>query len=142
MTFYLRSYLAFLHLAGNHVLFDLPDFAAHEKIGYTDYALLRDHVNPDEYCKDVTVFGITTKVINSFLETQWAAAKTLAREQNDYLAASIAELSSTWLTHSGIDSHSYIRFGAPHIKPLCPHEVVLFFELQDVALFSTGDFDR
>ncbi|GJE95840.1 hypothetical protein PsYK624_120300 [Phanerochaete sordida] len=142
LAFYLRGYLAFLTLSGNHVLFDLPDFAAHEKIGYTDYALLRDHVDPDEFCKDVAIFGVTTKVINSFLETQWAGAKKLAREKNDYLVASVAELSSNWLTHYAVDCYSYIRFGAPKIKPLCPHEVILFLDVQDVAMFQTTDFER
>lgn len=142
LTFYLRGYLSFLRQSGNHVLFDLPDFAAHEKLGYTDYALLRSHVDPDEYCKDVAIFGVTTKVINSFLETQWASAKKLAREKNDYLVAAIAELSSNWLTHHAVDCYSYIRFGAPQIKPLCPHEVILFIKVQDVAMFATTDFDR
>lgn len=139
---YLHSYLAFLHAAGNHVLFDIPDFAAQGQSSWKDYALLRNHIDPDVYCKDISLFGISTKAINSYLETQWSSAVSKARASGDYLMASISEISSNWLLNAAVDNHFFIRFGAPKVKPLCPHEVVLYFDVEDVAFFDNGNFER
>lgn len=140
LSSYLESYLDFLRLAGNHVFFDLPDFGAMAKTDYTDYALVREHVGPDEYCKDVTLFGIATETINNFLRNQWAGAKVSAFESHDYLAASLVEISTNWLTSMSMGGHFFIHFGVPYIKPLCPHEVILFFDVKDVAFFDDANF--
>lgn len=142
LTSHLHGYLKFLTEAGYHVLFDLPDFAATDVTRWTDYALLRNHVDLDDICKDVTLFGINTTLVNAYLEASWLGAKALAREMNDYLAAALSELSTSWLTTASVNSHFFIRFGAPRVQPLCAHEVILYFNVTDVAFFANGNIDR
>ena len=142
LKFYLSKYLTFLRMAGNHVLFDLPDFAVEDQHRSTDYARLSTHVELDKYCSDVTVFNIPSKTINEFLERRWADAISFAQKDEDDLKACVAEISTNWFTGTPTDSHFYIRFGAPHIKPLCPYEVVLFFEVKDIAFFRSSDFEK
>ena len=140
LVYYLGQYLTFLRMAGNHVLFDLPDFAAEEQHLEPNYALISPHIELDKYCSDVTVFNILSKTINAFLERRWADAISLAQKDEDDLKACVTEISTNWFTGASTESHFYIRFGAPHIKPLCPHEVVLFFEVKDIAFFGSNDF--
>ncbi|GJE98406.1 hypothetical protein PsYK624_146360 [Phanerochaete sordida] len=139
---HLRRYLGFLQESGHHIFFDLPEFAAREKVSLTDYALACDDTKLDQYSKGVSVLGTPIDRIDSFLETQWAAARNLASEKRDGLAASIAVFDTRWLLNRPAHTlcHARIEFNAPEIKALCSREVVLCFKVRRVAVFSSAAF--
>ncbi|PSS11038.1 hypothetical protein PHLCEN_2v3334 [Hermanssonia centrifuga] len=139
LTFYMRRYLEFLQHAGNHVLFDLPDFDDDKFKAKIDYSLHREPINLDDLCDGVTVFSADIKDMNEYLESQWMKAASLGRPQ-DCLSIALAEISSSWLMNAVIDNHFHVRFGAPKVRALCSHEVILYFDIQDIAFFRNSDF--
>ncbi|KAJ7210092.1 hypothetical protein GGX14DRAFT_451427 [Mycena pura] len=140
LAFYLFEYLHFLRSAGNHVLFDLPDFDDNKFSPNIDYSLVSTALEVDEFCCD-TVHDTSLSDINKYLYDKWLIAATLGRPR-DVLSICLAEISSTWLMNTSIDTHFHIRFGAPHTKALCSNEVLLHFTIEDIAFFGSSDFSQ
>ncbi|KAJ7738254.1 hypothetical protein DFH07DRAFT_1064579 [Mycena maculata] len=139
LAFYLLEYLRFLRSAGNHVLFNLPDFDDDKFSPKIDYSLVSKALEVEEFCCDA-VHDTSLSDINKILYDKWLMAAALGRPR-DLLSICLAEISSTWLNTS-IDTHFHIRFGAPQIKALCSHEVLLYFSVEDIAFFESSDFSR
>lgn len=143
---YLAKYLDFLRHAGNHVLFDLPDFDDDKYRPRIDYSQHRDALDIDRLCGGVTVKSYDLAEINEHLQKQWAAHKRLALTsvggvgERDALRVCLAEISSQWLPNPSVDDQFYVQFGTPHVKALCSQEVIVFFEISDIWFFDGEDF--
>ncbi|KAJ7263473.1 hypothetical protein C8J57DRAFT_1629561 [Mycena rebaudengoi] len=140
LAYYLPEYLRFLRSAGNHVLFNLPDFDDDKFSPKIDYSLVSKALEVEEFCCDV-VHDTNLGDINKYLYDKWMMAAALGRPR-DILSVSLAEISSTWLMHTTVDTHFHIRFGVPQIKALCSHEVLLYFTVEDIAFFGSSDFSQ
>lgn len=143
LDFYLHKYLEFLVHAGNHVLFDLPDFDDDKYQAKIDYATYQDtSIDLMTLCDGITVHDIDIKDINDSLYFRWQNAARKAERPNDFLTLCLAELSSAWLMNSSIDRHFFIRFGVPKIRALCSCEVILTFDIRNIAFFETSDLEQ
>ncbi|KAF7354146.1 hypothetical protein MVEN_01102100 [Mycena venus] len=140
LAFYLHEYLHFLRNAGNHVLFNLPDFDDDKFSPKIDYSLVSKALEVEEFCCD-TVHDTNLSEINKYMYEKWLMAAALGRPR-DVLSVCLAEISSTWVMNTSIDTHFHIRFGAPQVKALCSHEVLLYFTLEDIAFFGSSDFSQ
>ncbi|KAF7427988.1 hypothetical protein PC9H_007206 [Pleurotus ostreatus] len=142
-SFYLKKYLHFLHFAGHHVLFDLPDFDNDTYRHTIDYSLVSKALtaNPG-LCKDVDVFGISLFSINEYLKTTWldvASREFTGRSSSDPLADCIWEVRSNTLSnHYG---HFHIRFEPQSIQSLCRTEVVLTLTASEIEFFASSNFE-
>ncbi|KAJ7246223.1 hypothetical protein C8J57DRAFT_1678479 [Mycena rebaudengoi] len=130
LAFYLLEYLRFLRSAGNHVLFNLPDFDDDKFSPKIDYSLVSKALEVEEFCCD-TVHDTNLGDINKYLYDKWMMAAALGRPHGN-----------TWLMHASVDTHFHIRFGVPQIKALCSHEVLLYFTVEDIAFFGSSDFSQ
>ncbi|KAJ6541182.1 hypothetical protein DFH09DRAFT_1174690 [Mycena vulgaris] len=140
LAFYLLEYLRFLRSAGNHVLFNLPDFDDDKFSPKIDYSLVSKALEVEEFCCDA-VHDTSISDINKYMYDKWLMAAALGRPR-DVLSICLAEISSTWMMNTSIDTHFHIRFGAPQIKALCSNEVLLYFTVEDIAFFATSDFSQ
>ncbi|KAJ7611201.1 hypothetical protein FB45DRAFT_1037536 [Roridomyces roridus] len=141
LTLYMPEYLQFLRSAGNHVLFNLPDFDDDMFSPNINYSLISRALEVEEFCCDV-VHGTSLGEINRYLYGKWLAGAAMGRPK-DVLSVCLAEINSTWLPSSSIDSTQFhISFGAPQIKALCSHEVLLYFNIDHIAFFEGSDFSQ
>ncbi|KAJ7651380.1 hypothetical protein FB45DRAFT_820896 [Roridomyces roridus] len=141
LTLYMPEYLQFLRSAGNHVLFNLPDFDDDMFSPKINYSLISRALEVEEFCCDV-VHGTSLGEINRYLYGKWLAGAALGRPK-DVLSVCLAEINSSWLPSSSIDSTQFhISFGAPQIKALCSHEVLLYFNIDHIAFFEGSDFSQ
>ncbi|KAJ7710708.1 hypothetical protein B0H17DRAFT_1223880 [Mycena rosella] len=140
LAFYLPEYLRFLRSAGNHVLFNLPDFDDDKFSPNIDYSLISKALEVEEFCCDA-VHDTSLDDINKYLYDKWMMAAALGRPR-DVLSICLAEISSAWLMHTSIDTYFHIRFGVPQIKALCSDEVLLYFTVDDIAFFGSSDFSQ
>lgn len=139
----MRDYLKFLRSAGHHVLFDLSDFDDNKYRPLIDYSVAQESVLANE---DFSVFGVSIKSINDYLERQWMAAASLLTTLQDDVESRLpdvclAELSSNWTQSEVIERSFYIRFGAPTIRAICAREIILTFYVEDIAFFGSTDFE-
>ncbi|KAK7694300.1 hypothetical protein QCA50_001482 [Cerrena zonata] len=143
LHFYLHKYLEFLVHAGNHVLFDLPDFDDDKYQAKIDYATYQDNsIDLKALCHGITVHDIDIKEVNDSLYFRWQNAARKAERPTDFLSLCLAELSSAWLMNSVIDRHFFIRFGVPEVRALCGREVILTFDIRNIAFFKTSDLEN
>ncbi|PSR75662.1 hypothetical protein PHLCEN_2v8953 [Hermanssonia centrifuga] len=138
LLFYLHKYLDFLQQAGHHVFFDLPEFHDGRQKATVDYSIPKHPVDLEVLCAGVSVHGINVQEINSFLHSQWMTAASLGRPQ-DLLTICLAEINSSWLLGSSVDTNFHVRFGPPKITALCQCEVIVYFDIEDIAFFSESD---
>ncbi|OSX64959.1 hypothetical protein POSPLADRAFT_1044390 [Postia placenta MAD-698-R-SB12] len=137
---YLEHYLSFLHHAGNHVLFSLPDFDDDRYRLTIDYSLMGGAV-PEV----AEVHGISVEKINTYLSSVWLKAAMLLGGPDgitaDWKQTVFAEYRSTWSQHVDLEVHYAVRLGAPRIKPICSREVVLYFAVDEVSFYTSTDFE-
>lgn len=139
---YLAKYLEFLRHAGNHVLFDLPDFDDDKYKPKIDYSQHRETFDLDALCGGIQLKSFGLEEINEFLYKKWAMAKRLALDPTeDALSVCLAELDSRWMSNPTVDDHFFIQFKAPRVKALCSQEVILYFEVGNVWFFDGEDFE-
>ena len=136
LKYYLVQYLAFLQQNGGGVLYDVPH-NAHDRV---DYSILDPAFDKSEWFTGLKIHSVEVRSINEYLYWLWQNAVRLGRP-SDPLSTCLAEISSTWVTNYTKEDHFFARFGAPEIKAFCPHEVVLFFHVEDIAWFNSRTFD-
>lgn len=136
LLFYMHKYLEFLQSAGYHNLFDLPDFEGKFK-AKIDYALQERPADLEVLSAGVSVQGTNLQEVNAFLNRQWLNAASSERPE-DPLSLCLVELNSAWLTNAGTESNFHIRFGPPKITALCQDELILCFDIEDIAFFKDG----
>lgn len=170
LRFYLMKYLNFLHSGGNDILYDWPhnedvqiDYTLLAMLGKTEVRG-KTELNGKTQIHGKTEMGGKTQVsgktevlgktewhhglkvhsvgvpnINEYLLWLWQNAVRLGRP-SDALAACLAEMSSSWVPKRVINEHFFVRFGAPEVKALCPHEIVMSFNVDDIAWFDSTTF--
>ena len=142
LAFYLHKYLQFLALAGHHVLFDLPNFADGSRQPKSNFTTYRDNlVNPFLLSDSITE-NIKITEVNDALYFRWRDAARKSTRPVDFLSLCLAELSSAWLANSVVARHFYIQFGIPEIHALCSREVILTFDIRNIAFFKIGDVGK
>lgn len=144
LSFYLHQYLNFLHGAGHHTLFDLPDFDNDKYSPHIDYSLASTAFDDEELCADISIFGTSVTTINEHLQSRWLHYTSLAGGLNgpppaDRLSTCLAEIKSTWLSYAP-ETHFHIKFAPPKVRALCKHEVVLYFTLDELSFYDSDDF--
>lgn len=140
LSFYMNSYLDFLEHAGHHTLFDIPDFDDDKYSPVIDYSLSCTPQDVDRLCSAEVVHGIDLSQINNFMHKKWLSVARLGRPK-DQLSACLAEISSSWLMNSAVDSKFHIQFGPPKVLALCKHEVILTFDVEKIAFFHSDDYE-
>ena len=134
---YLAKYLEFLRRAGNHVLFDLPDFDDDKYTAHIDYSQHRESLDLDRFCGGVTVSKIDLSDLNEQLAKKWMAAQRLwLVGVEDKLAAALSVFSTQWCPNISVDANFYIEFRAPRVKALCSYEVILYFDIAKIWFFD------
>ncbi|CCM01094.1 uncharacterized protein FIBRA_03142 [Fibroporia radiculosa] len=141
-VYYMTQYLSFLHQAGNHVLFSLPDFDDDR------YRLTVDFSIEGSPAFDIQeIHGINVQKINTYLSSVWLKAAMLLggtdaiESETDWKSTILAQYRSSWALHGDTDSHFHIRLGAPRIQPICSREAILYFTIDEVAFYETSNFD-
>lgn len=138
-TFYVTKYLDFLHHAGNHVLFSLPDFDDDRYRLPIDYSLMGSPLLPLD-----DVYGTSVEKINTYLSSAWLKAAMLAGSPTgqpaDWRSICLAEYRSHWTMAGENNVHFHLRFGAPHVQPVCSREVILYFNIDEILFYHGIDF--
>ena len=137
LLFYMHKYLEFLQSAGHHTLYDLPDFEGKFK-AKIDYTLQERPADLEVLSAGVSIQGTNLQEVNAFLNRQWLTAAS-SEQSEDPLSKCLAELSSSWLAHAETDTRFHIRFGPPKITALCQDELILCFDVEDVAFFKDSE---
>ncbi|CCM05147.1 uncharacterized protein FIBRA_07356 [Fibroporia radiculosa] len=138
LEFYLRKYLVFLHSAGHHVLFSLPEF---DEDGRS--RLLIDYSSMGNAFPDLDeIQGISVDLVNTQLSSNWlkAAMQTVdvVDEIHDWREISLAEYRSTFnnYQHMGSDVHFHAKLGAPTLTAVCAQEATIIFTLEEVLFYN------
>ena len=170
LRFYLVRYLQFLHQGGNDVLYDVPhidgiridyqslgqatgktevagktqmggktEVGKTQMVGKTEVAGKTEMVGKTESYTGLAVHSVEVAKINAYLLKLWKHAVSLS-QTSDHLAAALAEISSVWVYNRVIEKHFFARFGAPEIRATCPHEVILLFNVDEIAWFDNTQF--
>ncbi|KDQ49725.1 hypothetical protein JAAARDRAFT_142971 [Jaapia argillacea MUCL 33604] len=143
---YMKSYLDYLHHAGHHVLFSLPDFDDNRLDILIDYSLMPHHIRNVDL-DILEVWGVSIEKINEHLSARWLEAylEADALESGEGNASRdaicLSEYRSTWTAlgdHSEIQFH--IKFGAPRVHAICKREVVLYFKIDELLVYDGHDF--
>ena len=138
LIFYLKEYLEFLSNAGHHIFFSLPDFDDDNYSVFIDFSAASQTTELVE-----KVNGVSIHKINTFLSTAWLTAGLLANTQNDKSDKKIAlaEYSGT-ISKNASDIRFTVKFGAPHVKALCNQEVILYFNIEKLCTYASGEFTK
>ncbi|TFY68932.1 hypothetical protein EVJ58_g722 [Rhodofomes roseus] len=135
---YLNEYLVFLHQAGNHVLFSLPDFDDDRYRLTIDYSLMGGTVLEVD-----DIHGVSVDKINAYLSSVWLkAAMLMGSELDDWKSLCLAEYRSTSRPLPDWDGHFHLRLGAPRVKPVCSREAIIYFSVDEVLFYEDADFTR
>ncbi len=142
LEFYILNYVEFIKRAGYHVFYSLPDFdSLASRTDLIDYSL--ESINDESfYDAPRLINGIDIETINYYLKTVWhnIAAKFdykggLLDGHDEF---SIIEHTSNW-TETNSKLHDFhAKFGAPYVKMLCKHELVLFIDIDSIDFFGIG----
>lgn len=133
LSFYMHKYLEFLQNAGFHTLYDLPDFENKLK-AKIDHSLHYRPIDLEVLCAGVSVYGTNIQELAGSLHRKWLNVASIGLPE-DPLSICLAELDSAWLGNAEIEHQFYARFGPPRITALCGSEVILYFDVQDIAFF-------
>ena len=140
-VYYLQEYLVFLHNAGNHVLFSLPDFDDDRYRLTIDYSLMGGTVLEVD-----DIHGVSVDKINTYLSSVWLKAAMLAGDAAaaaaDWKSLCLAEYRSTWRPMADADDHFILRLGAPRVKPVCSREAIVYFTVDEVLFYDDADFTK
>ncbi|KAJ6464084.1 hypothetical protein C8R45DRAFT_1220160 [Mycena sanguinolenta] len=147
LEWYLKQYLTFLHDAGHHVRYDLPDFDNDTYRLDINYSLVTRALESKELCAGVTVHGVSESKINEFLRDTWLDVISKAQgfcgePPTDKLSSCLSEIRSTWPGVGNLGHHFRVRFSPPRVRALCNHEVVLYFTASKIHFYDSEDFNR
>ncbi|CCM02877.1 uncharacterized protein FIBRA_04991 [Fibroporia radiculosa] len=135
---FMSQYLNFLHQAGNHVLFSLPDFDDDRYRLTIDYSLMG---SPTLDVQEI--HGINVEKINTYLSSVWLkCAMALDSPEDvtvDWKSTILAEYRSTWSLHADSGFHFHVRLGAPRVQPVCSRETILYFTIDEILFFESDD---
>ena len=131
----MKHYLSFLQHAGHHVLYNLPDFDDERSTIKIDYSLSSDAVAIQKLFPDLPVCGYTVADINAFLYTKWSQAAMA--DESTGLSRCLSEMKSSWLMNCCIELDFHMFLAKPRVIPLCSHEVVLIFRIEELAIFTS-----
>jgi hypothetical protein len=137
LNFYLRKYLDHLNDGGQNCLLNLPDFDDDAYSPVIDYSLTTKAIEED-LSVDVTVFGTSVSTINDQLRNAWLKVASLAHPPSDKLSMCLAEIKTRWLPDT--ENHYHIRFAPPTVKALCEHEVVLYYNIDEITIYDSAHF--
>lgn len=140
LPFYLKKYLEFLHHAGHHVLFSLPDFDDNRQQVITDFSLDSHQIRNLDIEVD-EVFGVPLNDVNKYLSSKWLKAVLDTADGADRSAICLSEYRSDWTVlgqHSNLQFH--VKFGAPRVKALCKREVIIYFHIDELFVYDGIDF--
>ena len=135
LKFYFERYLNFLQQGGVDILYNVP----HTDDVQIDYTLQNVVFDRTEWFTGLTVHSVEVRLINEYLAWKWQNAIRMGRPA-DHLSTCIAEISSAWVGNLTVNNHFFIRFGAPEVKAICPHEVLILFHVEDIAWFDSSNF--
>lgn len=134
LEFYFRVYLVFLHCAGCHVLFTLPNFSDAKDELLIDYSEVIEHE-----LRLQEVHGVAIADINRYLATSWLKAAMLASgpegQVYDRPGISLAEFRSTWLSQRA-EINFYFTFGPPDVAALCSDEIIVHYVIDEALFFQ------
>ena len=133
----MKEYLSFLQHAGHHVLYNLPDFDDEKSSIKIDYSLSNDALVLQKMFPNIPVCGYTVNDINEFLYKKWCQAAMA--DDSTGLVKCMSEIRSSWLMNCSIDLNFHMFLAKPRVIPLCTHEVVLIFRIEELAVFSNND---
>jgi len=136
----MKEYLSFLQHAGHHVLYNLPDFDDEKSTIKIDYSLSSDALALQKMFPDLPVCGYTVSDINEFLYKKWCQAAMA--DESMGLAKCFSEIQSSWLMNCCIDLNFHMFLAKPRVIPLCSHEVVLVFRVEELVVFTNSDNDK
>ena len=137
-VYYLTEYLVFLHNAGNHVLFSLPDFDDDRYRLTIDYSLVGGTVLEVDH-----IHGVSVDKINTYLSSVWLKAAMLTGgDVTDWKSLCLAEYRTTWRPMGDADDHFILRLGAPRVKPVCSREAIVYFTVDEVLFYESADFTK
>ncbi|KAF8884776.1 hypothetical protein BD779DRAFT_1739314 [Infundibulicybe gibba] len=140
LQFYMRRYFDYLHHAGHHVLFSLPDFDDDRLDIIIDYSL-ESHVGHTLDTEIHEVFGVSVEEINRSLSSKWLKAIMDAADGAKRSSICLAEYRSTWTAiGERSDVQFHIKFGAPRVRVLCEREAVLYFKIDELLVYEGHDF--
>ena len=137
LSFYMHKYLEFLQNAGLHTLYDLPDFESKLKVKI-DHSLHYRYIDLEVLCAGVSIYGTNIQELGGVLHRKWLNSASAGRPE-DPLSICLAELNSAWLDNAEVEKQFHARFGPPKITALCQNEVILTFEVEDIAFFADVD---
>ncbi|KAJ3536426.1 hypothetical protein NM688_g6839 [Phlebia brevispora] len=126
LKFYLSQYLGVLHQANVGIFYDLP----HDDSVTVDYTP-RTSASNDE----ATVHSVSVTDINDYILRQWQKC-VQSSTPKDMLSICLAEISSRSLPSNAVEYYFFARFGPPKVEWLCPHEIVICFQVDDIAWFD------
>jgi hypothetical protein len=129
-VFYLNK---FTHILDQN----LPDFDDDAYSPVIDYSLATRAIDED-LSADVTVCGMGVPAINDYLRDTWLSVAALTNLPSDKLSICMAEIKTQWL--HGMNSHYHIRFGPPTVKALCEHEVVMYYNIEELTIYESAEF--
>ena len=133
----MKEYLSFLQQAGHHVLYNLPDFDDEKSSIKIDYSLSNDALVLQKMFPNIPICGYTVNDINEFLYKKWCQAAMA--DDSSGLSKCMSEIRSSWLMNCSIDLNFHMFLAKPRVIPLCTHEVVLIFTIEELAVFSNND---
>ncbi|TFK37966.1 hypothetical protein BDQ12DRAFT_132552 [Crucibulum laeve] len=142
LAFYLQRYLSFLHIAGHHVLFSLPDFDDDRLDVVIDYSLETHRIRNLDVEQN-EIYGVSLDEINRSLSSKWLKAIMDAADGGDRSSICLAEYRSNWTNvghHSDVQFH--VKFGAPTLKALCKREAILYFKVDELLVYDGHDFTK
>ncbi|KAI0754908.1 hypothetical protein C8Q80DRAFT_1094717 [Daedaleopsis nitida] len=136
---YMNDYLEFLHSAGHHVLFSLPQFDQRSTPMPIDYSLMG---TAQLWVGDI--HGVTVEQINTYMSSVWLKSAMLAhggatRTSTDWRSRCLAEFDT--LSYGGDRYGKFrVKLGPPHVDILCSREVIVYFNIDELEFFKTDDF--
>lgn len=138
---YMSDYLEFLHSAGHHVLFSLPQFDQRATPLSIDFSLMNI---AQLWVGDI--HGITVEQINTYMSSVWLKSAMLAhggatRTSTDWRSRCLAEF-DTLSYGGGAYGKFRVKLGPPRVDILCSREVIVYFNIDELEFFKTDDFSE
>lgn len=133
---YLTEYLAFLHNAGNHVLYSLPNYDDRLAI---NYSLMHDSDSTVLEVNDIP--GVSVDKINAYLASIWfkAAMMRIGGDATDWKLLCPAEYRTSWHPMPETGDHFRLHLGAPRVTLLCSREAIISFNVDEALFYEDTD---
>lgn len=147
LRFYMQQYLLLLESAGNHVFFDLPDFDDNKHRPVSNYALIHNEsidMLRKEHSEDIKLLDeLECSLLSKFYDIHWVAHSSQRNNEAAWgsLDICLATICSDWIIGSETQKNFFINFNKPIIEALCPHEVIVKFDVKEIGFFGRANID-